>query len=281
MAPPVLVIHGGTGARPDRRRLDDIRRRLRAIAEEAYAYLAGHSAVEGVTFAVERLEDDPLFNAGTGSVLQADGVARMSASVMDGARLRFAGVLNIERVDHPVDVARALLKETDRVLAGHGATQFATRLGIGWCSDRKRPSHSHRQAPPASGWHDTVGAVALDRAGRLAAATSTGGKQGQGVGRVSDSGLPIGNYANRAVAVSCTGIGEEIIEEGVAVWIAQRLGDGRSLPQAFAGTFRALRMRHRRIGAIALDRSGRFAVSTTLPVIFAMTQLPHRQVESF
>jgi L-asparaginase len=122
-----------------------------------------------------------------------------------------------------------------------------------------------------------VGAVALDRDGRLAAATSTGGK----AGRVSDSGVPAGNYANEAAAVSCTGNGEDIMEEALAVRIAQRVSDGAMLRRAFAGTFRELAQRRRRAGAIGLSRSGRYEWATTLPVLFAVAQTPTGQHRSF
>ena len=279
---PVLVIHGGTGRRPDGKRLARLRRSLRAVAEEAYAHLRAHSALESVVFAVQRLEDDPLFNAGTGSVLQRDGTVRMSASVMDGARQRFAAVLNIERVRYPIAVAHALLDEDDRVLAGTGATRFARSHGIPpWdpVTALRRRQWERRLRDPSS--RGTVGAVALDRAGRLAAATSTGGKGCERVGRVSDSGLPAGNYANRQAAISCTGLGEDIMDEGLAVRIAQQVSDGSSLARACTRTFRELSARRRYAGAIALDQRGRWVWATTLPTIFAVAQTAARRVESF
>ncbi|MBI3320432.1 MAG: isoaspartyl peptidase/L-asparaginase [Candidatus Omnitrophica bacterium] len=127
---PVLVIHGGTGNRPDDKRLARIRQRLRAICRAAYGHLQHHAALDSVIYAVSLLEDDPLFNAGTGSSLQRDGKVRMSASVMDGDRLRFSAVLNIERVKNPVLVAKALLESSDRIVAGSHATSLARRLGF-------------------------------------------------------------------------------------------------------------------------------------------------------
>ena len=271
----VLLIHGGTGSRPSRERITRIRRSLRAICREAYGFLQAHSALEASAYAVQLLEDDPLFNAGTGSVVQEDGRVRMSASVMDGARRRFSGVLIVERVRHPVLVAKALLDGEDRVLAASGAARFARSAGYArW--DPLTPAR--RRDRTAQG---TVGAVALDRAGRLAAATSTGGKGCERVGRVSDSGLPVGNYATAQAAISCTGHGEEIIDEGVAVRIAQRVDDGAPIGRAFARTFQELRSRRRRVGAIGLDRSGRWVWATTLPVLFAVGQAGVRRVESF
>jgi len=279
---PVLVIHGGTGLKTHDKRLGPIRRNLRAICEEAYEYLETHTALETVVFAVRRLEDDPLFNAGTGSVLQEDGRARMSASVMDGATMRFASVLNIEQVQNPVVIADALLDEKDRVLAGAGATRFARSKGFPvWnpVTAIRRKEWEQRWREQAT--HGTVGAVALDGGGHLAAATSTGGKGFARVGRSSDSGMPSGNYANAHAAVSCTGIGEEILEEGLAVRIAQRVQDGVPLKKTFTVTFSELTARRRRAGAIALDQHGQFVWSTTLPILVATARTAARWAESF
>ena len=277
---PVLVIHGGTGSRPTRQRLKAIRRSLRAICQESYEHLQSHSALESVAFAVRLLEDNPLFNAGTGSVLQQDGKVRMSASIMDGERLRFAAALNLERVRNPVLVALALFDEPDRILAGPEATRFARSRG--WPSwNPVTPQRLRQWTQRRRETYGTVGAVALDHAGRLAAATSTGGKGFERPGRVSDSGLPVGNYANTQMAISCTGLGEEIIEEGLAIRMAQRVLDGLSLRRAVAMTFRELTRRRRHIGAISLDRDGRFTWATTLPMLFALAQTPTRPIESF
>jgi L-asparaginase len=223
-----------------------------------------------VVEAVRRLEDDPLFNAGTGSVLQADRTAKMSASVMDGLPGRFAAVLNIERVRHPVTAAHALLGFEDRVLDGTGATRFARSIGLKpW--DPTTPERLRQLNQRLGTAHGTVGAVAVDTEGRLAAATSTGGK-GTALtarGRVSDSGMPAGNYASQAAAVSCTGIGEDIVDEALAARLVQQVMDGRPMPQAFTATFRRLRAGSRRLAAIGVDRHGRLVWGTTLPNLFA------------
>ena len=118
---------------------------------------------------------------------------------------------------------------------------------------------------------DMVGACALDRWGSLASATSTGGKGFEIPGRVSDSAMPIGNYATAQVAVSATGIGEEIMAEGVAVKIATRVEDGLSLKQSFEKTFREFQIRNRKIGAIGLDHKGNwFQKTTTETLLYAM-----------
>ncbi len=268
---PVLVLHGGSGRRPAAARLRRIRKRLRAIGHAGAAHLRRHSALETVAWVVARLEDDPLFNAGTGSYLQHDGRARMSASIMDGASRRFAAVLNVEHVRHPVLVARALLAQEDRVLAGSGALRFARVQGFGpWnpVTRERLRQWQHLAFDPST--QGTVGAVALDAAGHLAAATSTGGKGHDPIGRVSDSGMPVGNYADELVAISCTGCGEDIMDEGLAVRIAQQVADGAPLPRAFAAMFRRLRADARRSGAIGLDRRGRMVWATTLPILLAV-----------
>jgi len=279
---PVLVIHGGTGFRVSERRLQQMRRVLSALCARAYGYLQTHSALDAVTYAVQLLEDQPLFNAGTGSTLQRDGRIRMSASVMDGASQRFAAVLNIERVRNPVLVAKCLLPEPDRILAGPEATRFARAHGFHpWQPltplSRRRWEERMRETSDRG----TVGAVALDGTGHLAAATSTGGKGFEHPGRVSDSGLPVGNYANAHAAVSCTGVGEDIVDEALAARIIQRVSDGQRLARAFARTFRELKEHRRLAGAIGLDRVGQTIWKTTLPVLVAVAQTRARQVRSF
>ena len=126
-----LVVHGGIGSAAGfARGKDREREALHQIADMAYAFLLQHSALETVIHAVCLLENDPLFNAGTGSKLQSDGVIRMTASVMDGQRQRFAGVINISDVKNPVQIAATLLEYDDRVLAGEGATLFARNHGF-------------------------------------------------------------------------------------------------------------------------------------------------------
>ncbi len=280
---PVLVLHGGTGINPDHKRLSPMRRNLRAISAKVYEFLKNHNAHESVSYAVRLLEDDPLFNAGTGSTLQADGQARMSASIMNGTTMQFAGVLNVERVRNPVHVADALLDEIDRVLCGPGATRFARSKKFGtWnvvTAVRKRQWQQHIK--DASTGHGTVGAVALDAEGRLAAATSTGGKGFERVGRVSDSGTPAGNYASADAAVSCTGMGEDILDEGLAVRIVTRVTDGMAVRKAFSVTFNEMKSRRRKLAAIGLDSHGQWTWDTTLPLLLAVARTPSRWQESY
>ena len=274
---PALIIHGGAGrgfsakdgsasGGKDFGRAAKIRKKLTRILTLSYEKLAETNALEAVTLAIKLLEDVPEFNAGTGSQLQADGEARLSASIMDGSRLRFAGVINLEKIKNPILVARALLEEKDRVLAGKGAFEFAKKLGMK-SFDPRTPESILRWKKSKEKGFDTVGACALDRFGNLASATSTGGRGFERPGRVSDSAMPIANYANELCAISATGIGEEIIEEGLAVKIATRVEDGLELREAFQKTFKEIKSRGRQMGAIGVDRKGNLTYQTTTEVL--------------
>jgi len=266
-AQPVLIIQGGAGRGfKDSGRAAQIRRKIARILRFSYQKLKQSNALEAVTYAVRLLEDDPEFNAGTGSQLQADGAARLSASIMDGSELRFAGVINLEKIKNPILVARALLSEKDRILSGAGALHFAKELGLK-TNDPRTPQAIRRWKKRKDGGYDTVGACALDRFGNLASATSSGGRGFERPGRVSDSGMPVANYADENCAVSATGIGEEIIEEGLAIRIATRVGDGASLAKAFQKTFGEIQARGHFMGAIGLDSKGNFTAATTTKVL--------------
>lgn len=256
-----LILHGGLGpaSLAGQPRLEERRRALRRIWEEGRAFLEGHSAVETVVHVVRLLEDDPLFNAGTGSKLQQDGRARLSAALMDGPRRRFSGVINVENVRHPIEIAHLLQEEPFRVLAAEGAGQFARSRGMA----EYDPVTAERRAEwqrGVAGISGTVGACALDREGRLAAATSTGGRGGEWPGRVSDSATVAGNYATEEAAVSCTGVGEDIVDEALAVRLALL---GPRLAGEMAGVMEAYRRTGRLFGAIALDARGVASVGWT------------------
>ncbi len=267
MIQPVLIIQGGAGRKfTDRRRPALLHKKISHILKLAYKKLTETNALKAVTYAVRLLEDDPEFNAGTGSQLQADGHARLSASLMDGKSERFAGVINLERIKNPIFVARALLSETDRVLAGEGAFRFAKKLGLK-PQDTRTSGAIRRWKKWQSAGFDTVGACALDRYGHLASATSSGGRGFEQRGRVSDSGMPVANYAHEKCAVSATGIGEEIIEEGLAIKIATRVLDGMKLGQAFRQTFSEIGAKGKQMGAVGLDSKGNVAYASTTEVL--------------
>ncbi|MBI4358250.1 MAG: isoaspartyl peptidase/L-asparaginase, partial [Candidatus Omnitrophica bacterium] len=198
--PIALIIHAGAGSYPkDSERAERIRKKLKDICKFGYDFLKKHTAVETVVEVVRQLEDWPETNAGTGAMLQSDGNARLSASLMDGRLMRFSGVINIENIKNPILVAKLLQDEADQVLAAEGANQFARQRGFASYDLRTRESVKKWQEVmkmKKAQKYGTVGACALDSNGHLAAATSTGGKGGERVGRVSDSALPAGNYAN-------------------------------------------------------------------------------------
>lgn len=260
MSQAKIIIHGGFFSEADT--TEEVKKSkqnaLTEIIRKAYAFLHTHSALEAVVYAVELLEDCDLFNAGTGSQIQRDGKIRMSASLMDGISLKFSGVINIEDVKNPIRIAERLLSVEDRVLAGEGAIDFARSEGFGYYNTETEKRKIEYEARRGSARLGTVGCVALDGKGHLAAATSTGGKGFEIPGRVSDSSTVAGNFANAVCAVSCTGVGEDIVSGAVAAKIATRVIDGMSLSHACSKTFTELESFDGFAGAIALDYKGNF-----------------------
>ena len=255
-----IIIHGGFFSESDQSHEVKVAKQnsLKAIAAKAFDYLQSHTAEETAVYAVSLLEDDTLYNAGTGSQIQSDGKIRMSASLMNGENQKFSGVINIENVKNPIQVARVLMKENDRVLGGNGAKTYATANRFEDYSTEIPQRRKEYEAKVKNGGKGTVGCVALDRNGHLAAATSTGGKGFEIVGRISDSATVAGNYANRYCAVSCTGVGEDIVSNATAAKIVTRVTDGMNLEEAFEKTFAELKEIDGFAGAIAIDRNGNF-----------------------
>ena len=253
-----IIIHGGFFSESSTNHETKVAKQqaLLRIAKESYDYLKTHSAVETVVYAVSLLEDDALFNAGIGSQIQSDGKIRMSASLMDGTTQKFSGVINIEEVKNPIQVALELMKVDDRVLVGEGATNFARQHGFEQYSTEIPQRRAEYEAKLASTGLGTVGCVALDAQGRLAAATSTGGKGFEIPGRISDSATVAGNYVNEFCGVSLTGVGEDIVSGAVAAKIVTRVTDGFTLKDAFEKTFAELKPYDGFAGAIAIDKKG-------------------------
>lgn len=288
---PKLIIHGGAGSSlKGKGGLEVVRQSLHSVVKEIYdSLLQGTSATDAVIQGCQLLEDDPRFNAGTGSVLQSDGQIRMSASLMDGAAQRFSGVINVSRVKNPIQLAQALQKEFDRILSDYGSTELLRELKFPiydpltdlrlqeWIKEREDNFRKKMAGVVAEqelvtsteARRGTIGVVVLDRQGRLAVGTSTGGKGLERIGRVSDSAMPAGNYASQYAAVSCTGIGEDIIDECLAARIVVRVTDGLSLGEAMERSMKESRDRHRDLGAIALDATGAIAWGKTSEVLLA------------
>ena len=216
---PTIIVHGGAGADPSEGR-DELRQGVRAATVAGWRVLsAGGAALDAVESAVRTLEDHPRFNAGRGSVLTHDGTVEMDASIMEGNRLQCGAVAAVPRIANPITLARRVLEARRHVLlVGDGALAFARSVGVPECdaaslvTDRQQRRHAE-VAPRRTTLGGTVGAVALDRSGTIAAATSTGGTIGKLPGRVGDSALiGCGTYAENSIGgVSCTGDGEAII----------------------------------------------------------------------
>ena len=267
-----IIIHGGFFSESDQSH--DVKtakqNSLKEIAKASFEFLKSHSAEETVVHAVTLLENDQLYNAGTGSQIQSDGKIRMSASLMNGSTQKFSGVINIKNVKNPIEVAKALMKEDDRVLGGNGAKKYATKNGFEDFSTEIPQRRKEYEEKLKNGGKGTVGCVALDSAGRLAAATSTGGKGFEIVGRISDSATVAGNFANEFCAVSCTGVGEDIVSNATAAKIVTRVTDGFSLQDAVEKTFAELKEIEGFAGAIAIDKNGNTAHQDSHPtMVFA------------
>jgi len=253
-----IIIHGGFFSESSTNHETKVAKQqaLLRIAKDSYEFLKTHSALETVVHAVSQLEDDDLFNAGIGSQIQSDGKIRMSASLMDGFLHKMSGVINIEEVKNPVQVAKVLLDYDDKVLGGSGATSFARKNGFEVFSTEIPQRRSEYEAKLASAGTGTVGCVVLDKDGKIAVATSTGGKGFEIPGRISDSATVAGNYANEFCGVSLTGVGEDIVSGAVAAKIVTRVTDGFSLKEAFEKTFNELEPFDGFAGAIAIDVEG-------------------------
>ena len=265
-----LLVHGGAGAVAAERRPLHAEGCHRAARAGAEVLRGGGSALDAVERAVRALEDDPLFNAGTGACLAEDGHVELDASIMEGTSLRAGAVCALARFAAPVAIARAALDDGRHVLyAAHGARLFALERGFVEVPEETLVTPAARAAfaavragTGATGWAGgTVGAVARDLAGGTAAATSTGGMINKRVGRVGDSPLiGAGTYADDdAGAVSTTGQGEGMIRLGVARLAALTMAGGASAAEALRSAIEAL---HARVGAtggaIAVDRRGRW-----------------------
>jgi L-asparaginase len=267
-----LIIHGGFFSESSQSQ--EIKKAkqdaLERIVKSSFDYLKYHTALETVVYAVSLLEDDELFNAGIGSMIQSDGKIRMSASLMDGVSKKMSGVINLEETKNPIQVAMVLQKEQDRILAGEGAIKYARKHGFEKFSTEIPVRRQEYEAKLKSLGKGTVGCVALDKDGNLAAATSTGGKGFELIGRVSDSATVAGNYANDFCGVSLTGVGEDIVSGAIAAKIVTRVTDGMSLDKAVQKTFEEIKPFDGFAGAICIDKNGNIVHKDSFPtMVFA------------
>ncbi len=286
---PVLVVHGGAWAIPD----DMVEGHLHGVRNALGAgwrvLERGGAALDAVEEAVVIMEDDETFDAGRGSFLNRDGKVQLDALIMDGATLRAGGVGCVERVRNPVRAARKILSESPHVyFVAEGAERFAAQHGIPLCNNddliipreverlreyqREAAQHGNDLFAPSSDdvtiSHDTVGAVALDHEGNIAAATSTGGTLNKAPGRLGDSSLiGCGCYAdNSSAAVSTTGWGEPIMKLVLAKWTADRVSAGNLPEWAAQEAMNYLKQRlHGHGGIIVLNSRGQFGIAHNTP----------------
>ena len=281
---PVLVVHGGAWAMPDDV-VDAHKNGVRNALTAGWNVLQrGGTALDAVEEAIVILEDDETFDAGRGSFLNREGKVQMDALLMDGSSLRAGGVGCVERLKNPVRAARKILSESPHVyFVGEGAERFAQEHGVPLCKNedliipreiarlKEYQAHAHEKKPdlfaPAVS-HDTVGAVALDGRGNIAAGTSTGGTLSKAPGRLGDSSLiGCGCYAdNDTAAVSTTGWGEPIMKLVLAKWTADRVGAGHPPDEAAKEAIHHLKNRvSGHGGIIVLNRKGEFGIFHNTP----------------
>ena len=267
-----ILIHGGFFSESSQSNETKHKKQqaLLEILNQGKDFLKNHSALETAVYTAKLLEDDPLFNAGIGSQIQSDGKIRMSAALMDGVNQKFSGVINIEDIQNPVLIAQKLMKEEDRVLGGIGATNYAKDAGFPMFSTETAERRHEFLTKKQSLGTGTIGCVVQDRKGRLDAATSTGGKGFEIPGRISDSATIAGNYANEYCAISCTGVGEDIVSGGLATKIVTRVTDGMPLEKAFEKSFNELKPYDGFAGAIGVTKKGEIFYQESHPkIVFA------------
>ncbi len=274
----VLVIHGGAGTILKENMTDEKEQQYKAKLQEALKVGAeilknGGSSLDAVTETICVLEDSPLFNAGKGAVFTAEGVNEMDASIMDGSDLNAGAVAGVQSIKNPIRAARAVMEDSPHVLlSGAGADTFALQQGLTivdpeyFFTKRRWESYQKVKAKKEKGEkHGTVGAVALDKYGNLAAATSTGGMTYKMKGRVGDSPIiGAGTYAdNNTCAVSATGHGEFFMRNVVAYDISALMKyKGLSLSDA---ADEVIQNKLKSIGGdggiIAVDKDGNFTMT--------------------
>lgn len=286
----VLVIHGGAGTITKNTMTPEMevqyRSALEASLKKGYAVLqSGGSSLDAVEASIHILEDNPLFNAGKGAVFTHDGRNELDASIMDGKTLAAGAVAGVRTIRNPITLARAVMEKSEHVMmAGRGAEQFAAEAGVEmvdtayfrtegrWQGLQKALQEDSLKAKldhsfvPGSGHHDnkfgTVGCVALDKNGNLAAGTSTGGMTNKKFGRIGDSPvIGAGTYANnKTVAVSCTGWGEFYIRNVVAYDLSALMDyKGLSVAEAGKTVIKKVGDLGGDGGLIALDKDGNMA----------------------
>lgn len=296
----VLVIHGGTGVLPraERNTKNELmfREELKKALRAGFSIIkGGGSALDAVTAPIVIMEDSPLFNAGRGAALNAEGQAELDASIMEGHTRRAGAVAGLHRIKNPVKLARAVMEHSNHVMMiGEGAEIFGKSIGIEWVdpayfiTDERRielqkakAAEKKRAASDPRFYVGTVGAVALDSRGRLAAATSTGGLTNKRYGRVGDSPIiGAGTYADDKCAVSATGWGEYFIRLGVAHDICARVAYRKEgIAEAAREALDEVDKLGGYGGVIALDADGKAAMPFTTTGMYRGTITREGKIE--
>lgn len=276
-----MVMHGGAGTIERSEMTPENEKAHRDGIEQAlktgYAILErGGTSLDAVEAAIRVLEDNPLFNAGKGAVFTHEGTNELDSSIMDGKTLNAGAVAAVKHIRNPISLARLVMEKSPHVmLTGAGAEAFATKMGIQlvdekyfyteerWQSLQKEKAKKSPTPMSDKDRHGTVGAVALDKAGNLAAGTSTGGTTNKEFGRVGDSPIiGAGTYAdNQTCGVSCTGDGEYFIRAAVAHTVSDLVQyKGMPVQQAAETALGRAKKLGGTGGLIALDKNGNFAM---------------------
>lgn len=288
-APVAIAIHAGAGTIKREELAPEAEAEIRAKLEQAvragHTVLAlGGTSLDAVRAAINLLENSPLFNAGKGAVFNAEGVNELDASIMDGATLNAGAVAAVRRIRNPIDLALRVMTHSRHVmLIGAGAEQFAAEQGFEfvepeyfhtehrWQQLQEKKAAEKAMAFSPDAWYSTVGAVALDKRGNLAAGTSTGGLTNKRWGRVGDTPvIGAGNYADNArCAVSATGTGEYFIRYVVAHSICSRVGAGEDIESAAGALIHeTLKAAGGDGGVIAMDPGGNIAMPHNTPGMY-------------
>jgi L-asparaginase len=245
------------------------------------ALTAGMDPLGVVVECLKAMEASERFNAGRGSALQADGLARLTAAIMDGDRQSFSGVISAQYLTHPSELALELQSHSARVLTNPGAELLARKLALPLADNltTDRLKNWVEKAERGEGLSDTVGCIIRTTDGRLVAGASTGGRGHEFPGRVSDSATVAGTYCSAYAAVCATGVGEEIVDDAFCARLETRVRDGMSLAKASQLGLTEAQSRSRHYGWIALDAEGGWSVATTTKamsyVVFDVNDLQH------
>ncbi len=270
---PMIVAHGGAWDWPDRHDAKKLLGIVDAIAVGKAILDQGGSALDAVEQTVIALEDDPVFDAGTGGFLNRDGEVQLDALFVDGRTVDFGAVAGVRRLKNPIAMARAVMEKTEQaMLVGTDADHHAKAFGLDWVENETLVTPAMRrfyEAQRTDGPNDTVGAIAIDRDGNFAAATSTSGTPYKPAGRVGDTPIfGAGAFADNAIGVAgATGQGEQIMRTLLSKVVCEGMASGMSAQEAAEAAAQHFNKRFAgsMAGVIAIDQQGRPGFAQTAP----------------